>query len=68
MTGYALRRLLIGAPTLFIIISLSFFLMHLAVPCENLIRLKWTRILFNSEWMRFSEGTARRIPFETVRS
>ena len=30
MTGYALRRLLIAAPTLFLIISLSFFLMHLA--------------------------------------
>ena len=30
MTGYALRRFLIAAPTLFIIISLSFFLMHVA--------------------------------------
>ena len=30
MTGYALRRLLVAAPTLFLIISLSFFLMHLA--------------------------------------
>ena len=30
MTGYALRRLLTAAPTLFLIISLSFFLMHLA--------------------------------------
>lgn len=30
MTGFALRRVLIAAPTLFLIISLSFFLMHLA--------------------------------------
>lgn len=30
MTAFALRRLLIAAPTLFLIISLSFFLMHLA--------------------------------------
>ncbi len=30
MTAYAMRRMLIAAPTLFVIISLSFFLMHLA--------------------------------------
>lgn len=30
MTGFALRRVLIAAPTLFIIITLSFFLMHWA--------------------------------------
>jgi oligopeptide transport system permease protein len=30
MTSYALRRLLIAAPTLFLIVTLSFFLMHLA--------------------------------------
>lgn len=30
MTAYAVRRLLIAAPTLFLIVTLSFFLMHLA--------------------------------------
>lgn len=30
MTSYAVRRLLIAAPTLFLIVTLSFFLMHLA--------------------------------------
>ncbi|MBT4741378.1 MAG: ABC transporter permease subunit [Rhodospirillaceae bacterium] len=30
MTSYALRRLALAAPTLFIIVTLSFFLMHLA--------------------------------------
>lgn len=30
MTAYAIRRLLIAAPTLFLIVTLSFFLMHLA--------------------------------------
>ncbi len=30
MTSYAIRRLLIAAPTLFLIVTLSFFLMHLA--------------------------------------
>jgi oligopeptide transport system permease protein len=30
MTSYALRRLLIAAPTMFLIVTLSFFLMHLA--------------------------------------
>lgn len=30
MTSYALRRLIIAAPTLFMIVTLSFFMMHLA--------------------------------------
>lgn len=30
MTAYAIRRLLIAAPTLFLIVTMSFFLMHLA--------------------------------------
>lgn len=30
MTSYALRRLLIAAPTMFLIVTLSFFMMHLA--------------------------------------